>query len=58
MLRILERTPLSVAMPSNMKKMLMGSNAERRAVMSKIVTGTGLGALMLGLTTVLMVMVL
>lgn len=51
MLRILERTPLGIAMPSNMKKMLMGSNAERRAMMSKIVTGTGLGALMLGLTT-------
>lgn len=50
-LRVTERTPLGIVMPSNMKAMLMGTNAERRAILAKIGTGTTFGALTMSLSS-------
>lgn len=52
-LRVMERSPLGILMPDNFKKVFtgQGTNAERRAVLAKIGTGSAFAGTILSLTS-------
>lgn len=50
-LRVTERTPFGILLPNNLKKMITGSNAERRAVLSKIGVSSSIAATTMALSS-------